>query len=137
MKHLIRLLACSAILAALAITAFPQGNTDGTSTAATQDDEREAARIKDYTDYYNLVAAKDTNAAYDKGKQFVEKYPTPDDQYLKAIKAFLVKIDTAREKERLNKARQDTFADVAVHHRRAQGDGPTPPHRPPAARDGE
>ena len=92
MKHLIRLLACGTVLAALAAPALPQGTSTNPTegTAATQQDDaaaREAARIAVYTEFYNLPQTG--TAKYDKGKEFIEKYPTPADQYFTAVKKYV------------------------------------------------
>ena len=91
MKKLIRLLVSAALVATLALPALAQ--TTSTTTAATpasgQDDTEAKTKL-----YETFTANRNTNpqAAYDAGKEYLQKYEAKDganDQYVKYIKKWV------------------------------------------------
>lgn len=99
MKYLIRLLACSAVLAALSVPALPQEPTQTPAATQTQE-EIDAARFALYGKFYGLQQ-KEPAAAYEVAKEYLAKYPTPQDQYQDAIKKFVVKYETEQRYKQL------------------------------------
>src|SRR5262245_27888428 len=57
--------------------------------AGTSDAQPQEARIAQYKSFVDKLAA-DPAGAYEIGKAFVNKYPSPDDQYLQYVKNWVV-----------------------------------------------
>src|SRR4051794_1185779 len=114
MKKLTSFLVMGLIAGAVSMPAFARiSQPQGAGTAQTAQTD-EAARSKMYEDFLAArkkwkdsqtangpTAADDYKAAYDIGKQYVEKYGATDDEYSKYVKNFVSTYDTYQKATRI------------------------------------
>jgi hypothetical protein len=81
------------------------------SSAATTNLRQDEARIAQYRSFVEKVKT-DPAAAYQIGKEFINKYPTPDDQYLQYVKKYVATYDESQVRIRCGQALKDNKAEA-------------------------
>jgi len=111
MNKLKRILMLGAVAAAVAVPAYAQTQPQGSTQAAQAGQGDEAAKNKLYEDFLAArkkwkdsatgpTGAENYKAAYELGKQYVEKYGAADDDYAKYVKKFVADYDTYQKAAR-------------------------------------
>lgn len=72
---------------------------------------QDEARIAQYRIFVEKVTA-DPAAAYQIGKEFINKYPTPDDQYLQYVKKYVATYDERQARIQCGQALKDNKAEA-------------------------